>query len=288
VVALLFNAFVWGLSWLPFRHLDQLGMAALWSTSGLYALSALALLAARPRALGDLCRSPGLWALTLASGLTNACFNWGVTVGEVVRVVLLFYLMPVWSMIGARWLLGETISAKGLLQVLLAISGAALVLWRPGMGLPLPSQLGDWLGLFGGMAFALTNLLLRKYAEMPTASRALAMFLGGASLPAGLALALQPFGWVNPMPAWSLTWFWPLMLLTLAFAAANMALQYGAARLAARLTALVMLSELLFAVFSALALGGETLGVFTVIGATLILGATLWGLKDAQPEGKPT
>ncbi|NDI21766.1 MAG: hypothetical protein EBY76_01760 [Betaproteobacteria bacterium] len=78
------------------------------------------------------------------------------------------------------------------------------------------------------------------------------------------------------------------MLLTLAFAAANMALQYGAARLAARLTALVMLSELLFAVFSALALGGETLGVFTVIGATLILGATLWGLKDAQPEGKPT
>jgi drug/metabolite transporter (DMT)-like permease len=77
----------------------------------------------------------------------------------------------------------------------------------------------------------------------------------------------------------------PLAMLTLAFVAANMALQFGAARLPARITALVMLSELVFAVLSAIALGGETLGLLTVIGALLILGATLWGLFDVKREG---
>ncbi len=285
VLALLFNALVWGLSWWPFRQLDTLGLAALWSTSGIYALSAFCLLAIRPGALGKVIATPGLWALMLASGATNACFNWGVTVGDVVRVVLLFYLMPVWSLLGARWLLGETIKASGLFQVLCAVAGASLVLWRPGMGLPWPSQLGDWLGLLGGIAFAFTNLLLRKHADSAPEARALAMFLGGALLPAGLALSLSAFGLVAGLPAFSWTWLLPLAMLTIAFVAANIALQYGAARLPARITALVMLSELVFAVFSAVMIGGETLGLLTVFGALMILGATLWGLFDIKREG---
>jgi len=285
VFALLLNALIWGLSWLPFRHLDSLGLAALWSTAGIYAISTLVLVAIKPRAVKQTLRSPGLWALMLASGATNACFNWGVTVGEVVRVVLLFYLMPVWSLLGARWLLGEAISLTGLAQVLCAIAGATLVLWRPGMGLPWPSQLGDWLGLLGGMAFAMTNLLLRKHAQTSTAARALAMFAGGTIIPAAIAFILQRTGLLSGIPAFSWTWILPLLLLTLAFAVANITLQYGAARLPARLTALVMLSELVFAVASAVMLGGEALHLLTVIGAVLILGATLWGLQVVHRQG---
>jgi drug/metabolite transporter (DMT)-like permease len=37
-----------------------------------------------------------VWALLAAAGLANAGINWAVTVGDVVRVVLLFYLMPAW------------------------------------------------------------------------------------------------------------------------------------------------------------------------------------------------
>ncbi|NBS99609.1 MAG: DMT family transporter [Betaproteobacteria bacterium] len=107
-----------------------------------------------------------------------------------------------------------------------------------------------------------------------------------ALLPATLALSLAPFGVVAGIPAFSLTWMLPLVMLTIAFVAANMALQYGAARLPARITALVMLSELIFAVLSAVAIGGETLGLLTVFGALLILGATLWGLFDVKREGK--
>ncbi len=69
--------------------------------------------------------------LVLASGCTNAAFNWGVTVGDVVRVVLLFYLMPMWAVLLARWLLHEPLHAGVLLRSALALGGALVVLWPP-------------------------------------------------------------------------------------------------------------------------------------------------------------
>jgi hypothetical protein len=68
----LFGVYRGGLS----GQLDELGLAALWSTSAIYALSALVLLAMKPLALRVVVSKPGLWALMLASGATNACFNW--------------------------------------------------------------------------------------------------------------------------------------------------------------------------------------------------------------------
>src|SRR5947209_20181819 len=89
--ALLLNAFVWGVSWWPFRELHRLGLHPLWATALIYSMSMALLLAVRPRAWRAVAREPLLWLLMVASGLTNVGFNWGVTVGDVGRVVLVFY-----------------------------------------------------------------------------------------------------------------------------------------------------------------------------------------------------
>ena len=68
-----------------------------------YATAVALLLVLRPAALGELLRTPALWSLMLAAGVTNACFNWAVSLGDVVRVILLFYLMPLWTVLLARW-----------------------------------------------------------------------------------------------------------------------------------------------------------------------------------------
>ena len=68
VAALMLNAFVWGLSWWPFRALQQRGVHALWSTALVY-LAAFAVFALlQPRALRELARTPGLWLLAAAAG----------------------------------------------------------------------------------------------------------------------------------------------------------------------------------------------------------------------------
>jgi drug/metabolite transporter (DMT)-like permease len=105
------NAFVnaWGvISWWPFRQLEAHGLHPLWATALIYAFSLACLLAARPGAWRGFMSQPLLWLLMASSGLTNVGFNWAVTVGDVVRVVLLFYLMPAWSVLLAWPLLGES------------------------------------------------------------------------------------------------------------------------------------------------------------------------------------
>jgi drug/metabolite transporter (DMT)-like permease len=59
------------------------------------------------------------------------------------------------------------------------------------------------------------------------------------------------------------------------FLASNLSLQYGAARLPANTTAVVMLSEVVFASASAVALGAGTFGLREAVGAAMIVGGAL-------------
>jgi len=274
VAALIFNAFVWGTSWWPFRRLESHGLHPLWATAMIFVLAALVIAVLRPRALGQVLRTPALWVLVAASGTTNAAFNWAVVIGDVVRVVLLFYLMPLWAVLLARLLLGERFTARALLRVVLGLTGAAIVLWPPGGAgldaLPLPRTLADGLGLLGGFTFALNNVMLRREAARPEEGRALAMFIGGALVAGTLATGLAVHGSVAWPPAVSANWLGLALSLGVLFLVGNLALQYGAARLPANRTAVVMLSEVFFAAASAVALGGEVLTWPLVIGGALI------------------
>lgn len=281
-LALTFNAFTWGVSWWPFRELQARGLHPLWATVLIYTVAVLVISAWRPQAWGQLWRARTLWVLVLASGTTNAAFNWGVTVGDVVRVVLLFYLMPLWAVLLARLLLKEALTPMALARVALALLGAVIVLWPEGEGggLPLPRTLPEWLGVLGGFTFALNNVMLRREAHQPEAARALAMFLGGAVVAAVLATALMSQGSVPAWPAVAPGWVLGALALAFAFLAGNLALQYGASRLPANVTAVVMITEVLFASGSAVLLGAGVVTPALALGGGLIVAAALLAAKD--------
>jgi len=277
--ALLLNALVWGVSWWPLRQLQALGLHPLWSTALIYGVALLCLMLWRPHAWRDVLRHPGLWVLALASGLTNVGFNWAVTVGDVVRVVLLFYLMPAWSILLAWWLLDEKPTPAALLRLTLALAGVMVVLKTPDSPWPIPESLADGLALLGGLCFALTNVLLRKLQTTPDAARALAMFAGGTCTATLVALLGVP-----SLPVLSMTWLPLVLAMSAAFLVGNLALQYGAARLAAHTTALVMLSEVVFASISATLLGAAELSTRTLLGGSLVLLAALLAAWPSDPE----
>lgn len=274
-LALTFNALTWGVSWWPFRWLEARGLHPLWATVFVYAVSVGLILLWQRRAFAELARTPSLWWLVLASGTTNAAFNSAVTMGDVVRMALLFYLMPVWAVLLARLVLGEHLGLQALLRVVLALAGAAIVLWPAQGGWPLPQSLAEWLAVLAGFSFALNNVMLRREAARSDSSRALAMFFGGMSVSALAACSLGSLGLVPWPPAADLAWVGGATALALVFLVANLALQYGTARLPANVTAVVMVSEVVFASVSAVALGAGQLTPSLVLGAALILGASL-------------
>jgi len=275
-LALITNALVWGVSWWPFRWMEGAGLHPLWATGLMFAVVLLAVTLYQPRVWREFFASRGLWLLALASGFTNVGFNWAVTVGDVVRVVLLFYLMPAWALLLARWILKEPISRQGMLRLALAVSGVLLVLKQPNDLWPVPSSLPDWLALGGGFTFALTNVLLRRLDQTTELGRLFAMFAGGTLLALLVAVVGSAAQITTPLPVFS----WGLALAVVGMGAifllGNLALQYGASRLQSSTTSLVMLTEIIFASLSAVWMGAAVLQVRVVCGALLVVSAALW------------
>ena len=283
VLALALNALVWGLSWWPLRQLDAHGLHPLWATGGVFTLATLVLTFISPTGWLHFKQHPQLWWLMLASGLTNVGFNWAVTTGDVVRVVLLFYLMPTWSLLLAWWLLHERPTRGALARLTLALLGVVLVLKTPDSAWPLPQDLSDVLALLAGFSFALTNIWLLRLQHTPASSRMVAMFGGGSLMALACAMlatstgvipAVVPLNDASVLQAFT-TWAPYVVGLSAAFLLSNFTLQYGAARLSAHTTAMVMMSEVVFASVSSVALGASTLSWRVGLGGGMIVLAAL-------------
>ena len=296
VLALTLGAVVWGLSWWPLHQLHAHGLHPLWATAAVFALATVVLMAISPQGWRHFKQHPQLWWLMAASGLTNIGFNWAVTTGDVVRVVLLFYLMPTWALLLAWWMLGERPTRGALMRLSLALLGVVLVLKTPESPWPLPQDLPDILALLAGLSFALTNIWLLRLQHTPESSRMMAMFGGGAVMAAVCAALATFVGVVPAVTGVSLngldpsavqalaTWAPYVVGLSAAFLVSNFTLQYGAARLSAHTTAMVMMSEVVFASVSSVALGASALSWRIGLGGGMIVLAALLASQAHTPK----
>ncbi|WP_312304065.1 DMT family transporter [Pulveribacter sp.] len=277
VLALLTNALIWGLAWWPFRQMLGAGLHPLWATALMYAAIVLGFSALRTGVWGQVRAVPALALLAFSSGLNNVAFNWAISIGDVVRVILLFYLMPAWAVLLAWRILGERPTRAALARLLVAFAGVLLVLWPAGGADRLGAALGlaDVLALLGGFMFALTNVLLRRLQAVEAQARMLAMFAGCTLMALAAAAAGHALGQVPAFPPFDIAWAGVATVLTLLLLAGNWALQYGAARLAAGTTAVVMLSEVAFASVSSMLAGSSEPSLRTLLGGALVIGAAL-------------
>jgi drug/metabolite transporter (DMT)-like permease len=296
VLALALNALVWGLSWWPLHQLHARGLHPLWASTAVFALAFLVLVLISPQDWRHFKQFPQLWWLMAASGLTNIGFNWAVTTGDVVRVVLLFYLMPTWVLLLAWWMLGERPTRGALMRLSLALCGVILVLKTNDSPWPLPQDLPDVLALLAGFSFALTNIWLLRLQHTPESSRMMAMFGGGAVMAALCATAatlagvipsvaeLSWNGFSDPALQAIASWAPYVSGLSLAFLVSNFTLQFGAARLSAHTTSIVMMSEVVFASVSSVSLGVSTLSWRIGFGGGMIVLAALLATKADTPK----
>ena len=278
----LINATVWGLSWYPLKWLAARGIPSLWATWFVFGACALAVLAERPAAARLLWQNRATLSwLVLASGMTNACFNTALATGDVVCSVLLFYLMPVWVVLLARWLLAERITLSALGRTALALVGAALVLGEGKLQVPVPDSWPDWLAIAAGFFFGLNNVILRKHADTPEEGRALGMFIGAAMIAplviGGLALAGRPLTLAPEPVAWVVVAIFTALVLV-----GNLALQYGASRLPANVLSVLMLAEILVATLSSWLAGAATITQSTLIGGAFIICASLLAIFSGK------
>jgi drug/metabolite transporter (DMT)-like permease len=269
-VALLAGASLWGVIWYPMRLLEGGGLTGLWLTLILYAA---ALLVSLPRTASSLCeftRSPGgLGLLMLVAGWTNIAFVEAVLAGNILRVLLLFYLAPLWQVLMGWWFLGERPSRVSALSLLVAMLGALIMLWDERIGFPWPTSLADGYALSSGFAFAVSNILVRKLQHVSVQAKALGVW-GGVVCLAALLLVV----WRIPPPAASAGVFMSAAALGV-FGIMLMALlvQYGVTHMPVHRSAVLALIELVAGAVSQQLLTDEVVTVREWIGGLLIVTA---------------
>jgi drug/metabolite transporter (DMT)-like permease len=276
VLAILVGASVWGFAWYPYRLMAGLGLGGLFAAAATGAIAMLIGLVALRRSLHAFRWSWIIVGIGIASGVTNTGFVWGSVNGHVMRVLLLFYLTPVWTALIARWMLGEKLDWAGIGLIALALFGAGLMLWTPDTGVPLPATAAEWAGLAGGMGFAFNNVLSRlaahRHPDMPAKLRVLVVF-GGCALVAALAALVTRPGWPVVAPAN----VWPLLALVVGLSAilvsCNAVTQFGLQRLPANRVSLLMLFEIVVAALSSWWLATETLSLKETAGGLCIIAA---------------
>lgn len=276
--ALMTNALIWGTIWWPFRQLQAMGVHPVLGTALVYLILFCGLMLLKPHAAKIARKHPLLLLLAFTSGTTNVLFNWAATTGDVVRVVLLFYLMPAWSVLLAWYFLGEKPNKYSILRLILAFSGVLIVMIPAGAtwaSMTANMSLPDLLAIAGGFTFAGTNVVLRSQYRVPSEARMLSMFFGGLVAAGAMSLIGLQLGAIPALP--SLQLHWPLMVLVVAvlIMLSNWTLQYGASRLAATTAAVVMLSEVVFASASNVLIEGTVLSGRLLLGGALVLSASL-------------
>ena len=274
-VALLFAALIWGTVWYPYRLLESQGLRGTPATFLTYAITLALAVIFFSNSWREFFKAPlFFFALAVASGWANYAYVMGTLEGEVVRVLLFFYLAPVWTVPLARWLLGERVSAASYAVVVLALTGAIFMLWRPEMGLPLPKGRADWFALSAGAAFALNNVLAVRLRETSVGAKILASCSG--TLAIALAAMLIAGDISSVVQARSAVTIGLLVGIGVVLFCSSLMVFYALAYLPAIRAIVIMLFELIVGAVSSHLLAGETMSTREWIGGTLIVAATIF------------
>lgn len=284
ISTLLFGATTWGLVWYPYRLLELSGVSGALSSFVTYLIPLLVGIVVFRRQLSQV--RDLRWMLLgigLTAGWTNLAYVLAILHGEVMRVLLLFYLSPLWTVFFARLWLAERPNRYGYLVIAMAFAGAVTMLWQPSLGIPLPQNSAEWLALSAGLTFAATNVLSRRGKEIPVNLKSLGVW-AGVSLLSLLAMAFYPAEFAV-MPRLSPADWTMLLALGAIMFLVTVTVQYGLTHTPANQAIVIFLFELVVAAVSSYFLANEALGMREWLGGALIVAASLFSGRLEENKG---
>lgn len=257
------SATLWGLYWIPVRYLETLGLPGAWSGIAMNLVAALAVglwLVIRREPLG---LPPRAMLGALLVGVAFSFYSIALAYGDVARVVLLFYLSPVWGKLIEWAFLKMPWAWTTTLALVCALLGAYLVLG--GEIAPGSLSLGDWLALLSGLSWAIGATLIFTSQEVPVAS------LGGATAGSAVLVSL-PFAFLDGMPTLAAPGLGAALGLGIVYVLPILATTLWAAQKLAPATLTFLFTiELLAGVVSSALLLDEPFGGMQAAGAALII-----------------
>lgn len=284
VFGLLFGALCWGIIWFPYRILAEAGISGIASSFYTYSIAVLIGIVVFAKHWRGILKLPVsiIW-LGIIAGWTNLSYVLAIIDGEVMRVMLLFYLSPLWTLILAHFWLKEKTQLTGYIAILASLFGAFIMLHDPQIGgLPLPKNTAEWLALSAGITFSLTNVITRKSSHLTLTAKSFAVWLGVLFVSI-IFIPLIPDSFPAPATISVANWM-ILVVIALLLMAATLLVQYGVSRIEATRASVLFLFELVVAAIASYYLANETMEITEWIGGGLIVIAAIIATVQQKPS----
>lgn len=221
------SCFFWGSYWIPLRYIDSDSNSSLWPIFFSFLLLSLLLLKSLIKAFRSIFYEHNyfffLGCLFAATGITF--YSESLLRGEIAKVVVLFYLCPIWGTIFAKIFLGNKLTLKRLLSIILGIIGLEIMVGIE-KGIIFPTSVVEWIALSAGLSWAMGMTLFHLAKSTSgfekTALTALIIpfvFLALCLVPDGRTLEMpNQLISVNVIYLWmvlfAVVWLLPSILLT--------------------------------------------------------------------------
>ena len=266
---------LWGLYWIPLRELDRNGIDPAWST--FLSLGVLGIISIAVFFVQWVRKNRIPWGIIftgICSGTSVMLYAAGVGLTEIVKVVLLFYLMPVWSALLGKLILKESINKFRVAAIVLGLAGMAVILGITD-GMPKLSNWGDALALLSGMIWAYAAVRIRRDHEAKVWEQVGAFYIG--ALLASTFFIVLPTGLFESAPSleevrMALGW---LLVFIVVYLPSMFFLFWSTQRISPTRVGILLMSEIIFGVVSAALLSNEPFGWIQGIGVVLIVSAAI-------------
>ncbi len=292
--AIVLSASLWGTSWIPLRVLHADGWPGAWIPLLMYGapgIFVLPFLFYRPgRGWGRHVVASNLKttaAVGFFTGLCTVLYSLGAAYGDIVTIILLFYLNPVWSAVLERLFIGSPITWRRFSAIALGLVGMWVLVAGDGELFAAVTGI-EGLGLIAGFAWAAALIANRMGEGAGQLEKAFSQYLfasliAGAIIllhlfPTGDAVSLSNIPWGHSL-LWTIiaSGIWVLPAMVLGF--------WGASKVSPTTAAMLFLAEALVGVGSAAFFGVSQLHERHLIGGALIIVASLiegWGGQGAE------
>ena len=269
-------AAIWGLFWIPLRQFEAFGLSPEWVTLSQF-ISPLVILL--PFAVYRIvCRQPvGLaqYKTGLLIGAAFALYCESLLLTDVVRTLVLFYVMPAWGTLLEVGFMGRRFTFWRGLALLLSLGGLLTILGIGG-SFALSLNIGDLMALISGIVFTIGAMRIRQSAQISIFEQLFAFFFFGSVIAVGLVFL--PIDAHGGLPAKDqviglLPW---LAVMAIVFLIPVMwGLYWGSQFVDPGRLGILLQLEAVVGIGSAALFAGESFGLREAIGATLVIGAGL-------------
>ena len=273
--AILIASLFWGTGWYPVRELDgAAGSGGSFPMFLSYFIGSLVLL---PHVISQFAAIRGALTKWIGMGVLAAfaytLYVEALLIGQIGRVIILFYLMPVWATLLERFVLGQRLTLDRMATLTVGLIGLVIIAGPEALAGAFTAA--DCLAVAAGMSFAIAVTLINGTPEIPVTGKAGGIFL--FTVPAYFVVTLLPGGSipvsVNAVPTDA--WFWivvhALVWLVPAFGLSI----YGANHTQPGRAAIFFMAEVLTGLITAALFAGEVLTGREAIGAVLVVTAGL-------------